>query len=132
VAYPRLVVAASYADAGPLEVERSLAEPIERALATVPGLVEQQSVVREGSSLTTVRFAWDTDMDFAALGVRERLDELRDVLPRSATRPVVLRADPSAEPFMAVSVSSPRRAMRGSAPASGRTWWRSAPSRSRS
>jgi hypothetical protein len=43
-----------------------------------------ESVSREGVSMVTLRFAWGTDMDFAALNVREKLDGLRGQLPERA------------------------------------------------
>jgi hydrophobic/amphiphilic exporter-1 (mainly G- bacteria), HAE1 family len=105
IAYPRLVVHTSYPGVGPTEVERFVSERVEQAVARVPGVQEVRSVSREGVSLVSVRFAWGTDMDFAALNVRERLDNLRGSLPELAGRPTVLRTDPRAEPIMAVSVT---------------------------
>jgi HAE1 family hydrophobic/amphiphilic exporter-1 len=105
VAYPRLVVYTQYPDVGPAEVERFVTEDIERGVSRVPGVEKVESVSREGVSLVTLRFSWGTDMDFAALNVREQLDNLRDQLPEMAGRPIVLRTDPNSEPIMAVSVS---------------------------
>ena len=105
VSYPVLVVAVNDADAAPAEVEQGITEPVERSLAGTAGLDELRSVARASWSLTSLRFAWGTDMDFAALEVRERLDELRDVLPPTAARPVLLRRDPGAAPFMAIAVA---------------------------
>ncbi|HEX2095711.1 MAG TPA: efflux RND transporter permease subunit, partial [Longimicrobiaceae bacterium] len=108
VAYPRLVVYTTNPGVAPAEIERFLTEPVEQAVSTVPGVQKVESVSREGSSLVTVRFAWGTDMDFAALNVREKLDNLRDALPELASRPVVLRTDPRSEPIMALSVAGSR------------------------
>ncbi len=105
VAYPRLVVYTGNPGAAAPEVERFLTEPVEQAVSTVPGLRAVESVTREGLSLVTARFAWGTDMDFAALSVRERLDNLRGSLPVHASRPTVLRADPQSEPVMALAIS---------------------------
>jgi HAE1 family hydrophobic/amphiphilic exporter-1 len=105
IAYPRLVVHTRYPDVGPTEVERFVTEPIEQAVGRVPGVERVESVSREGVSLVTLRFAWGTDMDFAALNVREQLDNIRDNLPELAARPTVLRTDPNAEPIMAVSTT---------------------------
>ena len=104
VAYPKLVVHTTLPGAAPPEVERFLSEPVEQAVASVPGVQVVESVSREGLSLVTVRFAWGTDMDFAVLGVRERLDGLGERLPELASRPAVLRLDPRSEPVMALSV----------------------------
>jgi HAE1 family hydrophobic/amphiphilic exporter-1 len=105
VAYPRLVIYTTYPDVGPSEVERFVTEPIERQVARVPRAERIESVSREGVSLVTLRFTWGTDMDFAVLNVREQLDNLRGNLPDMASRPAVLRTDPSSEPIMAVSVA---------------------------
>ena len=105
IAYPRLVVYTSYPDVAPQEVERFVTERVEQQVAAVPGVENVESVSREGLSLVTLRFAWGTDMDFAVLNVRERLDNIRDILPDQAERPAVLRTDPTSEPIMGVSVS---------------------------
>lgn len=109
IAYPKLVVYTGYPDVAPAEVERFITEPVERQVAAVPGVERVESVSREGVSLVTLRFAWGTDMDFAALNVREKLDVLRNSegggLPEQADRPVVLRTDPTSEPILAISVA---------------------------
>ncbi len=107
VSYPRLVVYTGYPDVAPTEVERLVTAPVEAQVAAVPGVERVESVSREGASYVTLRFAWGTDMDFAALALREKLDNLRDVLPELADRPVVLRTDPTADPVMALSVTGP-------------------------
>ena len=108
VAYPRLVIYTQYPDVGPSEVERFVSEPIERGVSRVPGVEQVESISREGVSLVTLRFAWGTDMDFAALNVREQLDNIDDQIPELADRPVVLRTDPNSEAVMAISVSGSR------------------------
>jgi HAE1 family hydrophobic/amphiphilic exporter-1 len=105
VSYPRLVVYTSYPDVAPAEVERLITERVEAQAAAVPGVERVTSVSREGVSLVTLRFAWGTDMDFAMLNVRERLDNIRENLPESASRPRILRVDPESEPIMAISVA---------------------------
>jgi HAE1 family hydrophobic/amphiphilic exporter-1 len=105
VSFPRLVIYTSYADVAPAEVERLVSEPIEAAAAAVPGVERITSVSRHGISLVTLRMAWGTDMDFAMLNTRERLDNIRESLPESASRPRILRVDPESEPVMLVSVS---------------------------
>lgn len=105
VSYPRLVVYTAYPDVAPAEVERLVTERIEAEAAAVPGVERVTSVSREGVSLVTLRFAWGTDMDFAMLNVRERLDNVREILPETATRPAILRVDPDSEPIMTLSVA---------------------------
>lgn len=104
VSYPRLVVYTLYPEVAPAEVERLVTEPVEASAAAVPGVERVTSTSRYGVSLVTLRFAWGTDMDFAMLNVRERMDNARAALPQSATRPVILRVDPESEPVMTLSV----------------------------
>ncbi|MEX1266685.1 MAG: efflux RND transporter permease subunit, partial [Woeseia sp.] len=46
----------------------------------------------------TLEFVWGTDMDIAGVDVREKVDVLE--LPLEASRPLLLRFDPSTEPIM--------------------------------
>ena len=114
VSYPKLIIFTEYPGVGPAEVERFVTARVEEQVARVPGVQEVESVSREAVSLVTVRFVWGTDMDFAVLNVRERLQTLDNVLPQGADAPVVLRTDPRSEPIMAVSVAGQRdlRAMK--------------------
>ncbi len=105
VSYPRLVVFTSYPEVAPAEVERLITERVEAQGAAVPGVERVTSVSREGVSMVTLRFAWGTDMDFAMLNVRERMDNIRETLPRMASRPRILRVDPESEPVMVISVA---------------------------
>ncbi|MBT8397706.1 MAG: efflux RND transporter permease subunit [Gemmatimonadetes bacterium] len=105
VSYPRLVVYTSYPDVAPAEVERLITERVEAQSAAVPGVERVTSVSREGVSLVTLRFGWGTDMDFAMLNVRERLDNIRESLPETASRPRILRVDPESEPILAIAVA---------------------------
>jgi len=108
VSFPTLTVWTQYPDAGPSEVERFITEPIERSVARVPGVKSVSSVSREGASQIQLQFLWGTDMDYATLNVRERLDNVRYDLPDRASRPTILKADPTSEPVMTLAVTSER------------------------
>ena len=105
VSYPRLVVYTAYPEVGPAEMERLVTQRIEAEGAAVPGVERVTSVSRDGMSLVTLRFAWGTDMDFAMLNVRERMDNARADLPEDVERPRILRVDPDSEPIMGLSVA---------------------------
>ncbi len=106
VAFPTLTVWTQYPEAGPAEVERFVTEPIERQVSRVPGVRGVNSVSREGASQVQLQFLWGTDMDFATLNVRERLDNVRYDLPDRAERPTILRSDPTSEPVMTLATTS--------------------------
>jgi len=108
VSYPQVVIFTSYPEVAPAEVERQITRTVENQAASVPGVERVESVSREGISLVTVRFAWGTDMDFAMLDLRERMDDAASAFQNSAStasRPRILRVDPEAEPIMALSVA---------------------------
>mgnify|MGYP006285057765 CR=1 FL=1 len=105
VSFPTLVVSTDYPDAAPAEVERYVSVPIEERLAQVGGVREVTSRSRQGHSLVRLTFAWGTDMQFAALDVRERLDGLRRSLPESSGRPTILRTDPSEDPVLTLALT---------------------------
>lgn len=107
VAFPTVSVHTTYPHVGPAEVERFITEPVERAVARVPGVQNVSSVSTEGASLVAIRFVWGTDMDFATLNVRERLDNLRYELPVAAGRPAILRTDPGSEPILSIAAAGP-------------------------
>ncbi|MBI4521032.1 MAG: efflux RND transporter permease subunit [Gemmatimonadetes bacterium] len=105
ISYPRLVVYTSYPNVAPSEIERLITERVEEVSAAIPGVERVSSVSRDGLSLVTLRFTWGTDMDFAMLGLREALDNVRSALPELASRPQILRVDPEAEPILVLSVA---------------------------
>ena len=57
VAYPKLVIYTTNPETGPAEIERFLTEPIEQAVARVPGVEHIESASREGVSMVVLRFA---------------------------------------------------------------------------
>lgn len=105
VSFPTLVVSTEYRDAAPAEVERHVTAPLEERLSQVAGVRRVTSRSRRGHSLVRLTFAWGTDMQFAALDVRERLDGLRGTLPGSAEPSTILRADPSEDPVLTLALT---------------------------
>lgn len=103
---PKLTIQTSYPNAAPEEVETLITEPIEASVGTITGIKKVTSTSREGLSLVIVEFLWGTDMDFASLHVREKLDQLRYMLPKEAGRPTIVRIDPSSFPIMTLVVTS--------------------------
>ena len=98
ITYPTLTVRTDYEGTAPSEIERLITEPVEGAVGVVTNVIRVSSVSRPGVSEVMVEFAWGTDMDFASLDIREKLDLLR--LPQDADKPVLLRYDPSLDPIV--------------------------------
>jgi HAE1 family hydrophobic/amphiphilic exporter-1 len=101
LSYPTLTIRTELPGAAPTEIENLISRPIEEAAGVVRNVRSVRSVSRSGQSDVIIEFSWGTDMDFAGIEVRERLDLLW--LPTEATRPLLLRFDPSSEPVMRVA-----------------------------
>ena len=100
ITYPTITVRTEYPGVAPLEIERLVSEPVEGLVGVVSNVVRVSSISRPGLSDVIVEFGWGTNMDFASLDIREKLDLL--TLPRDAGKPVLLRFDPSLDPIMRV------------------------------
>ncbi|MBN1270725.1 MAG: efflux RND transporter permease subunit [Candidatus Aminicenantes bacterium] len=105
ISYPRLSVVTRYQGVAPEEIETRITRPLEAAASTIPGLRRVESVSREGFSYMTLEFSWGTDMDFAMLHTREKLDNARYGLPEGAENPTIVTHDPHSRPIMILVVS---------------------------
>lgn len=101
--YPTLTVRTEYPGAAPIEVENLVSKPIEEALGVVKNLNQVRSISRSGQSDVILEFEWGTDMDFAGLDVREKLDAIN--LPLEAEKPLILRFDPSLDPILTLALA---------------------------
>ncbi len=102
ISYPSLTIRTTYEGTAPVEVETLLSRPVENAVGVVNNVVRVTSASRADISEVTLEFAWGTNMDFAALDVRERLDRVD--LPADADQPVLLRFDPSLDPILRIGL----------------------------
>ncbi len=109
VALPHLMVQTTYQNATPEEIEKLVTEPLESAVGTIPGVKDIKSVSKEGISIISIDFLWGTDIDKTILSLREKLDNIRFVLPKEAGRPSIIRANPSSTPIMSLVVSYVKR-----------------------
>jgi HAE1 family hydrophobic/amphiphilic exporter-1 len=98
LSYPTLTVRTDLPGAAPLELETLVTRPIEEAVGIIRNVRQVRSVSRAGQADVILEFAWGTDMDLSGIDVREKIDLLQ--LPIEASRPILLRFDPSTEPVM--------------------------------
>ncbi|MBE0460896.1 MAG: efflux RND transporter permease subunit [Candidatus Aminicenantes bacterium] len=104
--YPRLSISTQYPGVAPEEIETLVTAPLEAAVSRIPGLRRVESVSKEGVSNMTLEFSWGTDMDFALLHTREKLDSA--FLPEDIEPPTIIPLDPQSKPIMVLSVSGER------------------------
>jgi multidrug efflux pump subunit AcrB len=104
LSYPTLTIRTDYNGAAPGEVEQLVSKPIEEAIGVVKGVRKVTSTSRAGQSDVVLSFAWGTDMDFASLEVREKLDVLQ--LPLDIEKPRLLRFNPSLDPVIKLGLTA--------------------------
>ncbi len=105
ISVPQLVIITKYPNAAPEEIENLITKPIEEGVGTVPNLKRVRSISKEGISAVKLEFGWGTDMGFAHLAAREKLDRMKDRIPQEAEEPIIKRVNPFSHPVMIVSVT---------------------------
>lgn len=103
ITYPTLTVRTEYPGNAPEEVELAISRPLEETLGVVNDLVSISSISRNGMSDIIIEYDWDTDMNTATQDIREKIDQV--FLPEEASRPIILRYDPTLDPILRVGLS---------------------------
>lgn len=108
LSFPKLSLLTEYPGASPEEVEQLITDSLESLLAPIPGVKRVSSVSREGISLVTLEFHWGTDMNFALLHAKEKVEEARSLLPGDCPVPRLIEMDPASKPIVTAVVESAR------------------------
>src|SRR3989344_961261 len=93
----------------PTEVEQLVTKPVEEAVATVSDLQQLLSISKEGESTVVLSFRPGTDMDFAALEVREKFARIKNSLPKEIEKPVIAQFQQGDVPVFIVAATSEKR-----------------------
>ncbi|RJG22150.1 efflux RND transporter permease subunit [Paenibacillus thiaminolyticus] len=102
---PIAVVATSYQGAAPEEIEKLISRPLEASLSTIQGIDTVSSQSQANSSLVMLQFKTGTNMDNALIDVREKVDQIKRMLPEDANDPSVLRFDPNQMPIITLGLT---------------------------
>lgn len=105
---PYMIVYTSYDNAGPEEVEQSVTSTLESSLSGVSGLKKLQSRSMAGISLVILEFNYGTNLDAAGGDVRDKIDMIRNYLPKDANSPITIKMDPSMMPIMSLALRGNR------------------------
>jgi hydrophobic/amphiphilic exporter-1 (mainly G- bacteria), HAE1 family len=100
-------VNAPYPSASPQEVERAVLRPLEDGLGAINGLDQLVATASEGSANLNLTFIDGTDMELAAVDVRDRIDRVRSRLPDDLERIFVRRFQSTDIPVLRSSLSAP-------------------------
>lgn len=100
--YPYAAVFATYMGAGTEEVEQLVTEPLERIIATVPGVKNFTSVTQPGFCLILIEYDWGVDVLAASSRLERYLSLAQASLPEQV-KPSVVEFDPSLLPVFVFS-----------------------------
>lgn len=96
---PIALVQVTYVGAGPSEIESLVTEPLEESLSTISNVENIYSVSSNNAAIVIVQFVDGTDIDMAAVDMRESVDRVKSSLPDDASDPLVLKMDMNAIPI---------------------------------
>ena len=88
------------------EIEERISKPVEEAVGTVSNLKNILSISEEGNARIILAFEPGTNMDFAALEVREKFNRIRNRLPAEIEKPVIAKYEYTDVPIMILAVTS--------------------------
>jgi hydrophobe/amphiphile efflux-1 (HAE1) family protein len=106
ITYPLVKVQIKWPGASPDEIDRDIADPVERIMSTVDKLDYIESSSIEGMYSLMVNFEYGTNVDIAFQDVLAALTRVQSLLPKDIDPPYVLKADPSQLPVMQLTISS--------------------------
>ena len=106
VDFPTVVVTTRLPGAAPEEVETEITDKIEEAVNTISGIDELRSTSSEGVSMVIVAFLLEKDADVAAQEVRDRVNRVLPLLPRTIDQPTVEKFDPDSSPVLTLALSA--------------------------
>ncbi len=101
--YPTLTIRTEYEGAAPAEIEEQITRQIEQRVGVVSGVRKMHSISSAGRSDIVLEFLWGTEMDLAAIEVREKIDLVR--LPLEVERPTLLRLNPNLDPIFRIALT---------------------------
>jgi len=107
VDFPTITVSASLPGASPDTIATSVAQPLERQIAQIPGVSQMTSTSSLGATAITVQFDLNRSIDAAANDIQGAINAAAGQLPKDLPSPPTYRkVNPSDTPILILSVQS--------------------------
>src|SRR6201997_3542746 len=107
VDFPTIAVSASLPGASPDTMASSVAQPLERQIAQIPGVSQMTSTSSLGATAITVQFDLNRNIDAAATDMQAAINAAAGQLPKDLPSPPTYRkVNPSDTPILILSVQS--------------------------
>ncbi len=81
LAIPFVAIVVPYPNSNPTQVEKTVARPLEEALATLPDVKKLYSTSNADQCMVRLEFDWGLDLDVLRVLVREKVDQVKPALP---------------------------------------------------
>src|SRR5258706_10691769 len=107
VDFPTIQVSASLPAGSPETIASSVAQPLERQLAQIPGVAQMTSTSSLGSTAITLQFELNRNIDGAANDVQGAINAAGGQLPKNLPSPPTYRkVNPADSPILILSATS--------------------------
>jgi multidrug efflux pump len=107
VDYPTIQVVTFYPGASPDVVASAITAPLERQFGEVPGLNQMTSTSSGGSSIITLQFSLNLNIDVAEQEVQAAINAAQSVLPSDLpTPPIYSKTNPADTPVLTLALTS--------------------------
>ncbi|HTF77186.1 MAG TPA: efflux RND transporter permease subunit, partial [Bradyrhizobium sp.] len=107
VDFPTIQVAASLPGGSPETMASSVAQPLERQLAQIPGIAQMTSTSYLGTTAVTIQFDLNRNIDGAANDVQAAINAASGQLPKNLPSPPTYRkVNPADSPILLLSATS--------------------------
>ncbi len=107
VDYPTIQVQTFYPGASPEVMASSVTAPLERQFGQVPGLTQMTSTSSQGSSVITLQFSLDLNIDVAEQQVQQSINASGTYLPKDLPNPPIYsKTNPADSPILTLALSS--------------------------
>ena len=106
VDFPAILVITRLPGAAPEQVESEVTDKIEEAVNTISGIDTLTSTSSEGVSQVVVSFNLEKNADLATQEVRDKVNRVLPLLPRTITQPTVEKRDPDAQPVLTIALTA--------------------------
>src|SRR5213592_2260400 len=107
VDYPTIQVLTFYPGASPDVMASSVTAPLERQFGQIPGLNQMTSTSSFGSSIITLQFTLDLNIDVAEQEVQAAINAASTYLPRDLPNPPVYsKTNPADAPILTLALTS--------------------------
>src|ERR1700751_4559225 len=107
VDYPTIQIQTFYPGASPEVMTSSVTAPLEKQFGQVPGLTQMTSVSSFGSSIITLQFNLDLNIDVAEQEVQASINGASNLLPQGLPNPPIYsKINPADSPILTLAITS--------------------------